>query len=93
MRLAVFTVFNFLTALLFGTYAYSLGYSAGMIAVFVISVLVVLQFAYVTWLVVIAALTDRGASSSAANSEETVLPSGTRSTLTNSSSRTESSAR
>lgn len=59
MRLAVFSVVNFLAALSLGTFGYVQGYGAGTIALAVVGVLVVLQLGYVIWIVISASQGDR----------------------------------
>lgn len=66
MRLGLFTVINVVAALLFGGLAYGNGYSAGWIALTVIGVLAVFQFAYVAWLVVVARLQSEDAAAETA---------------------------
>lgn len=65
MRLVLFSLVNVSAALLFGLIAYFQGYGAGRIALHVIVVLVVLQLAYVVWLVVVSLLPSNPADATA----------------------------
>lgn len=56
MRLAVFSIVNLAVAAMFGLHAYASGFGAGRIALNVIIVMVVIQLAYVLWLVVVAGM-------------------------------------
>lgn len=56
MRLALFALVNAILAGVFGYYAYAQGMTAGEIAFTVVLVLVVIQLAYVIWLVAISFL-------------------------------------
>ena len=61
MRLVLFSLVNVSAALLFGMIAYLQGYGLGKVVVQVIVVLVVLQLAYVVWLVVVSMLSSNQA--------------------------------
>ena len=59
MRLVLFSLVNVSAALLVGLIAFFQGYGPGRIALHVIVVLVVLQLAYVVWLVVVSLLSNK----------------------------------
>ena len=81
MRLALFSVINVAGALLFGVQAYWQGFGAGRIAVHVVIALVVVQLAYVLWLVVIASLRNRKEAPQSPSNAEPVAASRGRATM------------
>ena len=77
MRLALFALVNAVVAGFFGFYFYVQGRTLGEAAVIVFLVLVVIQLAYVVWLVAISFL-KREEDRSGTKSAETFVPGSTR---------------
>ena len=77
MRLALFALVNAVISGFFGTYAYLQGKPAGEIAFTIILVLVVVQLAYVVWLVTVSLL-KRKEETPGPESAETFVPGSAR---------------